>query len=86
MLLDDGRLQLEAGTTAGGRLAARVVTGGMLQPNKGLNLPDTPLSIPAITPRDRAALAVAAKAGVDWVALSFVRGPEAADAVAGRVR
>jgi pyruvate kinase len=81
MLLDDGRLQMEAGAVENGRLAARVITGGTLHPNKGLNLPDTPLSIPAVTARDREALAVAARAGVDWVALSFVRGPEAADAV-----
>ncbi|MFO0800286.1 MAG: pyruvate kinase [Gemmataceae bacterium] len=78
MLLDDGRLQLDAGTTHGGRLLARVVVGGTLKPNKGLNLPDTPLTIAAVTDRDRAALAVAARAGVDWVALSFVRGQEAA--------
>jgi pyruvate kinase len=81
MLLDDGRLQLEAGAAAGGRLVARVVVGGVLKPNKGLNLPDTPLTIPTVTERDRAALAVAAQAGVDWVAVSFVRGPEAADEV-----
>ncbi|HEX4611712.1 MAG TPA: pyruvate kinase [Urbifossiella sp.] len=79
MLLDDGRLQLDAGTNHGGRLLARVVVGGTLKPNKGLNLPDTPLTIAAVTDRDRAALEVAARAGVDWVALSFVRGPEAAD-------
>lgn len=81
MLLDDGRLQLEAVSAGGGRLTARVVVGGTLQPNKGLNLPDTPLTIAAVTARDRAAIAVAARAGVDWVALSFVRGPEAAGEV-----
>jgi pyruvate kinase len=79
MLLDDGRLQLEAGETKGGRLVAKVLVGGTLHPNKGLNLPDTPLTIPALTERDREALAVAARAGADWVAVSFVRGPEAAD-------
>ena len=78
LLLDDGRMQLEAVGTDAGRLAARVVVGGTLKPNKGLNLPDTPLSIAAVTDRDREALTVAAAAGVDWVALSFVRGPEAA--------
>src|SRR5207248_4569269 len=78
LLLDDGRLQLEATGTDRGRLAARVVVGGSLLPNKGLNLPDTPLTIPTVTDRDREALAVAARAGVDWLALSFVRGPEAA--------
>jgi pyruvate kinase len=64
----------------------------MLLPNKGVNLPDTPMQIPAMTARDHDALAVAAKAGVDWIALSFVRGPEAmnelraaADAVGLRV-
>jgi pyruvate kinase len=81
LLLDDGRLQLEATGIAGGRLAARVVVGGSLLPNKGLNLPDTPLTIPTVTDRDRLAIAVAAKAGVDYLAVSFVRGPEAADEV-----
>jgi len=78
MLLDDGRLQLEATSIGGGELKATVVVGGTLKPNKGLNLPDTPLSIETITPRDRAALEIAARAGVDWVAVSFVRDPEAA--------
>lgn len=81
MLLDDGKLQLTAGAFADGRLTATVTVGGTLLPNKGLNLPDTPLSIASVTDRDRAALEVAAKAGCDWVAVSFVRGPEAADAV-----
>jgi pyruvate kinase len=77
LLLDDGRLQLEAVQAGGGRLIARVTAGGPLLPNKGLNLPDTPLTIPAVTDRDREALATAAQAGVDWLALSFVRRPEA---------
>ena len=64
-------------TTASG-LLARVTVGGTLLPNKGLNLPDTALNIPALTERDHAALGVAARAGVDWVGLSFVRSPEAA--------
>jgi pyruvate kinase len=60
-------------------LFARVLVGGTLKPNKGINLPDTPLSISAVTDRDRLAIAVAVKAQCDWLALSFVRGPEAAD-------
>jgi pyruvate kinase len=79
LLLDDGRLQLRAVRADRGCCLAEVEVGGTLLPNKGLNLPDTPLSIPAVTERDRAALAVAARAGADWLALSFVRGPEAAD-------
>jgi pyruvate kinase len=79
MLLDDGRLQLEAVELRAGRLRAKVLVGGALHPNKGLNLPDTPLNIPALTDRDREVLSIAARAEVDWVALSFVRSPEAAD-------
>jgi pyruvate kinase len=78
LLLDDGRLQLVAVRSDVECLVARVLVGGALLPNKGINFPDTPLSIPALTDRDRAAIAVAARAEVDWLALSFVRGPEAA--------
>jgi pyruvate kinase len=86
MLLDDGRLQLEAGDSAGGRLTTKVTTGGTLNPNKGLNLPDTRLSMPALTQRDYDSIGIAARAGVDWVAVSFVRGAEAAHEVRGACR
>jgi pyruvate kinase len=79
ILLDDGRLQLRAVRSGADQLVAAVEVGGELAPNKGLNLPDTRLSVPAVTPRDWAALETAASAGVDWLALSFVRGPGAAD-------
>jgi pyruvate kinase len=78
LLLDDGRLLLRVTQVTAGRVVAAVESGGTLQPNKGINLPDTPLSIPAVTGRDRAALEVAAEVKADWLALSFVRGPEAA--------
>jgi pyruvate kinase len=78
ILLDDGRLQLVAVRVTASELTARVDVGGTLLPNKGINLPDTPLTIVTVTERDRAALAVAASAGIDWLALSFVRGPDAA--------
>lgn len=78
VLLDDGRLQLRVVRTTPGRVIAAVEAGGTLKPNKGINLPDTPLSIPAVTDRDRAALETAAAVKADWLALSFVRGPEAA--------
>jgi pyruvate kinase len=78
ILLDDGRLQLRAVRTDGDHMIAAVEVGGTLLPNKGINLPETDLSIPALTPRDRDALTVAAAAGVDWLALSFVRDPVAA--------
>lgn len=78
ILLDDGRLQVRALHISGNQLVTEVVVGGVLQPNKGINLPETELSIAAITTRDREALATAAQAGVDWLALSFVRSADAA--------
>src|SRR5205823_2459536 len=58
LLLDDGRLVLRAVGLKDHCLIARVETGGTLQPKKGINLPDTDLPIPALTERDRTALAV----------------------------
>jgi pyruvate kinase len=79
ILLDDGRMSLRAMRHDGRCLVACVEVGGTLEPKKGINLPDTDLPIPALTARDRAALALAAAARVDWLALSFVCGPEAAN-------
>jgi pyruvate kinase len=79
LLLDDGRLLLRAVRQDGPSLIARVEIGGTLQPKKGINLPDTDLPIPALTGHDCAALEVAASARVDWLALSFVCGPESAE-------
>lgn len=81
ILLDDGRLQMIAGERDASKLHARVTVGGLLQKNKGVNLPDTPLTIPALTDRDREAIGVAVRAGADWVALSFVRHADAAVAL-----
>ncbi|MEZ6140003.1 MAG: pyruvate kinase [Zavarzinella sp.] len=78
VLLDDGRLQLEVTANDGQFVRSRIIVGGVLLPNKGLNLPDTKLTIPALTDRDRQALAIAAQAQVDWLALSFVRNAAAA--------
>jgi pyruvate kinase len=78
ILLDDGRLQLQVEST-GAEVVAIVTMGGLLAPNKGINLPDTELAIPALTERDIDALQVAAAIGADWLALSFVRDARAAD-------
>jgi pyruvate kinase len=86
VLLDDGRLQVRVAGTSPGRVALRVEVGGILQPNKGINLPDTRITVPALTERDREALRTAAAAGVDWLALSFVRDAAAAEALRGVAR
>ena len=78
ILLDDGRLQMVAAEKTKDRLFAKVKVGGLLLPKKGLNLPDTPLTIPALTDADGVAIDFLAKNGCDWLALSFVRSAEAA--------
>src|SRR5436190_10802956 len=78
VLLDDGRLQARVTSVTKDVVTLTVAVGGTLLPNKGINLPDTELNIPAVTRRDRDAIAVAAAAGVDWLALSFVRDASAA--------
>lgn len=76
ILIDDGLLELAVTGVAGGEIATRVVTGGLLNSNKGLNLPRAALSIPAITDKDREDLRFAIEQGIDWIALSFVRTAE----------
>jgi pyruvate kinase len=76
ILLDDGRLQLEALQVFPGEVAAKVIQGGVLTSHKGLNLPGANLPIEGITQRDREDLAFGLKMGVDVVAVSFVRTPQ----------
>lgn len=75
VLLADGRMELKVVGVKNGRLAARVVSGGILGSRKGVNLPGARLSVPALTAKDRRDLAAVAKAEPDYVALSFVRSP-----------
>ena len=72
IFLDDGLLELEVLRSEGTEIVCRVVVGGLLGSNKGMNLPCTPLSIPTITAKDRDDLRFVLEQGVDWVALSFV--------------
>jgi pyruvate kinase len=72
ILLDDGLLELEVLRVEGTEITCRVIVGGLLQSNKGMNLPRTPLSMPTITAKDQDDLRFALEQGVDWVALSFV--------------
>jgi pyruvate kinase len=73
ILIDDGLLELVVRDTSPQEIECDIVAGGTLKSNKGLNLPDASLSIPAITDKDWKDLQFALAAGVDWVALSFVR-------------
>jgi pyruvate kinase len=73
ILIDDGLIELAVRQTSTDEIECDVVVGGVLKSNKGLNLPNASLSIPAITDKDWKDLEFALAAGVDWVALSFVR-------------
>ncbi|MGE0698169.1 MAG: pyruvate kinase [Hyphomicrobiaceae bacterium] len=75
IMIDDGKLQLECVGLGNDRIRARVVVGGVLSDRKGVNLPQTELSISPLTPKDREDLAFGLDLGVDWVALSFVQRP-----------
>lgn len=73
ILIDDGLLELTVREVTDTDIVTEVVTGGILNSNKGINLPRAALDIPAITDKDRADLAFAIEQGLDWIALSFVR-------------
>ncbi|MFT3794362.1 pyruvate kinase [Flavobacterium sp.] len=77
ILLDDGKLIFEAVETDGkANVVCRVVQGGPLKSKKGVNLPNTKVSLPALTPKDVKDALFAIEEKVDWIALSFVRTPK----------
>jgi len=76
VLIDDGDIRLEVTERLVTEVRCRCLVGGNLRDRKGVNLPDTTLSAPALTEKDRADLAWAMGKELDYVALSFVRRPE----------
>ncbi|MDR2725581.1 MAG: pyruvate kinase, partial [Candidatus Adiutrix sp.] len=73
VLLFDGKLSVRVVDKDDKALICEVVTGGPLSSHKGVNLPNSTLRIPAFTEKDRTDLTVGLEAGVDFVAMSFVR-------------
>jgi pyruvate kinase len=73
VLLDDGNLELRITAKTGEALTARVVRGGLLQSHKGMNLPDTTLSVRALTAKDKQDVLTSIQGEADFLALSFVR-------------
>ena len=76
ILLNDGLLSLEVTGIAPPRVEGKVLDGGTLTSNKGMNLPGLHVSAPALTDKDREDAAHAVAAGADHLALSFVRRAE----------
>tara|TARA_R110002167_G_scaffold13570_5_gene56202 strand:+ start:598 stop:2040 length:1443 start_codon:yes stop_codon:yes gene_type:complete len=74
ILLDDGKLMFQVLSTNGQDMVrAKVIQGGPLKSKKGVNLPNTNISLPALTEKDIKDAIFAISKKVDWIALSFVR-------------
>ncbi|TVQ48890.1 MAG: pyruvate kinase [Gloeocapsa sp. DLM2.Bin57] len=78
ILLDDGKVEMlvESVKIDAKELHCRVIVGGVLSSNKGVNFPGVYLSVKALTEKDKKDLMFGLDQGVDWVALSFVRNPQ----------
>ncbi len=76
LLLDDGLIELKALSMTKDTVSCKIIYGGILKENKGINLPGVNVSASSLTEKDRKDLNFGIKAGVDYFALSFVRAAE----------
>jgi pyruvate kinase len=76
LLLDDGKLRLRVVHKRDDHLETEILVGGALSDRKGVNVPDVPLNIPALTVKDRADLDFVLPLGIEYIGLSFVQRPE----------
>ena len=76
ILLDDGLIRLQVESKTGDTVTCKVINGGMLKENKGINLPGVKVSAPSLTEKDIRDVNFGIKNGVDYFALSFVRRAE----------
>ncbi len=83
IFVGDGDVELQVESIERHAVSCRVISGGPVSSHKGMNFPTRTLSIPTITPADRAAIQLGVEAGVDFVALSFVRTAEDIDPARG---
>lgn len=74
IMIDDGKIEVKvASVEANGDVKVKVSLGGIISSKKGVNLPDTKISLPALTEKDLEDAAFIIKEQLDWVALSFVK-------------
>ena len=76
ILMDDGNIELQTVSTSDTEIITTVIHGGILQSRKGINLPDSNISIPSLTKKDMQDLEFGLQHDIDWIALSFVRKKE----------
>src|SRR4030095_6161725 len=73
-MVDDGKLEVKVSKVLKSNdVQVAVTLGGILSSKKGINLPDTKISLPALTEKDFLDLEFVIQEELDWVALSFVR-------------
>ncbi len=73
ILIDDGLIELNVKTLTNTEIKCEVVNGGILGSRKGINIPDSSISLPALTDRDIEDIKFAAELGFDYIAASFIR-------------
>jgi pyruvate kinase len=73
IMIDDGKVSVQVVQVKGNDVITKVIQPGMVSNNKGINLPGVAVSLPALSEKDIADLRWGLKAGVDFIALSFVR-------------
>ena len=76
ILIDDGKVRLNVVEAGEGQIVSEVKVGGPVSDNKGVNVPDVLVPIPALTDKDKDDLQFALEQRADWIALSFVQRPE----------
>ena len=81
LLIDDGILRLQVVEIGAEDLLCRVLNGGELKSNKGVNVPGVKVNLPAITERDEEDIRFGLEEGIDFIAASFVRSREAIECI-----
>jgi pyruvate kinase len=76
LLINDGKIRLKVVEASDGNIVTEVQVGGQVSDNKGVNVPNVLVPIPALTEKDRSDLEFALEQKADWIALSFVQRPE----------
>ena len=76
ILIDDGKIRLTVVEVDESQIVTEVAVGGRISDNKGVNVPNVLVPIPALTKKDRGDITFALEQRADWIALSFVQRPE----------
>lgn len=76
LLINDGKVQVVVTDATPTRAVTKVTVAGTVSDRKGVSLPDSTITVSALTVKDRADLEAALETGIDWIALSFIQRPE----------